>query len=518
MRVLLVNSNIKDDLLAAPPLGLCYVATAAEAAGHDVSMVDLCFAGLGGKRKLTRAIRSFQPDVIGISVRNIDNVNMLRPVWYLPPIAKLTAQIRKITSAPVVIGGSAASLMPEEVLRLLGADYIVVSDGEESFVRLLAAIERGEQPERLPGVGMLVDGKLRLTAPELNKPWNGFPDLGRWVDLRPYRKIGSSYNVQSKRGCRLRCIYCTYNQSLEGSRLRLRSAEDVVDEVEEALFRYRPKIFEFVDSTFNDPVDHSVAILEEIIRRPWNAEFTTMGVVPRNLDDEYLDLMWRAGFRSFMITPDSASETMIRNYRKSFTFEDVVRATEAINRRPFAAWWYFMIGGPGETNETLQESLDFALEHLPRRGRSVTNIAHFFLGVRVYPRTKLWDIAQREGFVPAQADPLRPTWYLSEGLDIDRAIDQMTQAALKCPEIYLGFDEGLLIFSKPARFVFNLLKLPGPYWRYFRAGNAFGLKTGIRWIVRPIDVPGSVRGGLERQGYEGVHLSGRQTHREVTSP
>lgn len=511
MRILLVNSNIKRDFLAAPPLGLCYVAAAAESAGHDVAVVDLCFAGLGAKRKLERAIHTFSPDVIGLSVRNIDNVNMLHPVFYLPDIAKLTARIRGVTRAPMVVGGAAASLMPEEVLRLLNADYIVVSDGEESFVRLLAALERGEQPVGIPGVGMRVDGTFRMTPPELNATWKGFPDLGRWVDLQPYRKIGSSYNVQSKRGCRLQCIYCTYNQSLEGSRLRLRPPRDVVDEIEEALFRYRPKIFEFVDSIFNDPLDHSVAILEEIIRRPWNAEFTTMGVMPRNLDDEYLDLMWRAGFRSFMITPDSASDTMIRSYRKSFTLDDVQRAAEAINRRPFAAWWYFMIGGPGETNETLQTSLDFALEQLPRCGRAVTNIAHFFLGVRVYPRTKLWEIAEREGFVHKEADPLEPIWYISERLDIDRAIDQMSSAALKCPEIYLGFDERVLMFSRPLSFVFNLLNMPGPYWRYFRGGNKFGLKTGIRFIFRPADLPRMVRIALNRQGYEGVHLSGSAT-------
>ncbi len=129
---------------------------------------------------------------------------------------------------------------------------------------------------------MMVDGKFHLTKPELTDFTATTPDLGRWIDLKPYQRIGSSYNVQTKRGCRQHCIYCTYNQSLEGNRLRLRSPKEVVDEIEEALLKYRPKSFEFVDSVFNDPFDHSLAILEEIIRRPWNAEFTAMGVSPRS--------------------------------------------------------------------------------------------------------------------------------------------------------------------------------------------------------------------------------------------
>ena len=111
-------------------------------------------------------------------------------------------------------------------------------------------------------------------------------------------------------------MYCTYNQSLEGARLRLRNPIDVVDEIEDALKKYGPDTFEFVDSVFNDPVDHSMSILEEIIKRPWKARFTAMGVHPRGLDKQYLALMWRAGFRSLMITPESVSDTMLANYSK----------------------------------------------------------------------------------------------------------------------------------------------------------------------------------------------------------
>lgn len=503
MRVLLINSNQKVDLLAAPPLGLCYVASATEAAGHQVQVVDLCFSGNHFHRELFHSIRAFKPEVIGLSIRNIDNVNMLHPISYLPAIRQITKDIRGITSVPLVVGGSGASLMPEQVLEFLGADYIIVSDGEESFVTLLSSIEKKEAPKKIPGLGMMVRGEFHLTPPRLTEFRGGTADLGKWIDIRAYQRIGSSYNIQTKRGCRQQCIYCTYNQSLEGNRLRLRPPDEVVDEIEEALFKYRPATFEFVDAVFNDPLEHSAAIMEGIIRRPWKAEFTAMGVHPRNLDKSYLDLMWKAGFRSLMVTPESVSDKMLTSYRKGFRRDDVVHAAEAINKTSFAAWWFFMIGGPGETNETLQESLDFALEYLQKRGRSVTNIAHFFIGVRIYPHTKLWDIALDEGFISPQADPLETLWYLSQDMDLDQAVSQMIHAASACPEVYLGFDERVLVFSKPAAMVFKMLGLPRPYWRYFRAANHFGLRTGIRFMYRPNDIPGMLRNSLKRQGSNG---------------
>lgn len=504
MRILLINSNRKEDLLAAPPLGICYVATAAESAGHEVSVLDLCFAPRNFNRTLEQAIKEFHPEIIGISVRNIDNVNMLHSINYLTEIVQIVQQIRRCSDAPVVLGGPGASLMPARILKLLKADYIVVSDGEASFVSLLEALEKGDSPAGIPGVGTMDKSKFIFTKPQLpNFDSIKTPDLGKWIDLRPYLKVGSSYNIQTKRGCRQHCIYCTYNQSIEGNTLRLRSPVDVVDEIQDALFRYGPKSFEFVDSVFNDPLDHSGAILEEIARRPWKAEFTAMGMNPRNLDGTYLRLMWRAGFRAFMITPESASPTMIRNYRKGFAPDEVFHAAEAINKTEFAAWWFFMIGGPGETNKTLKESLDFALKYLQKNGRPVTHVAHFFTGVRVYPGTTLWDIACREGFVTADTDAATALWYLSEDLDLDEAVKQMSEAAASCPEIYLGFDERVLVFSKAAAFVFKLLRLPRPYWRYFRAANSLGLSTGIRFMFRPRDIAGLLKDSLRKQGYAG---------------
>jgi anaerobic magnesium-protoporphyrin IX monomethyl ester cyclase len=505
MRVLLINSNLKDDILAAPPIGLCYVASAAEAAGHQVQVLDLCFQS-HIRAMLQRAIDQFSPEVIGISLRNIDNCNMLYPVSYLPEAERLVRVIRELSSATLVLGGSGVSVMPEKVFSCLPVDYIVVSDGEESFVSLLKALQQGESPRDIPGLGMRHQGKFHLTPPRHASFPTIRPNLPKWVDLKPYRQMGSSYLIQTKRGCSHRCIYCTYSQLVEGHRFRLRDPLGVVDELEEAYYRYRPDSFEFVDSTFNDPIDYCNEILEEIVRRPWQAKFSTMGMSPMHLNDSFLELLWQSGFRSFMTTPESASATMICNYQKGFTVDDIILAAEAINRSRFKVMWYFLIGGPGENNQTLQETLDFVTKYLHREKHPPYHLANFYLGVRTYPYTRLWEIAQQEGFIPQDHNPLQQLWYLSEELDLDLAVQQLNQAACRYPEVFLGSAERFLSISKFLALLGNLFSWSQPYLHQVLWISKLLVKLRLRSRFQSWDAATRLRSYLKHQGYRGPLL------------
>jgi radical SAM superfamily enzyme YgiQ (UPF0313 family) len=489
MQILLINTNRKADMLAAPPLGLAYVAAAAAAAGHEVRVLDLCFVQQAQvQAQLENVVKSFNPRVVGLSVRNLDNCNLLYPVSYLPEVRAIAAYLRRLTAAPVVVGGSGAGLCPEAVLKYLGADYVVVSEGEEAFIHLLHALEHGDIPAGIPGLGMMGNQGFRFTPsrpqefPEIN------PDLGRWVNLRPYFRLGSAYPVQSKRGCLQQCIYCTYGQLLEGRRRRLRPPVEVVDEVEEIVYKYRPPLLEFVDAVFNDAWEHTAAILEEIIHRPWKARFTAMGLRPVHLDKPFLGLMWRAGFRTFMVTPESASDVMLANYGKGFTREDVLRTAAALEGTRFTVWWYFLIGGPGETDATFQESLDFARNLAARKRRGGRHLAHFFLGVRLYPGTALWELARQQDLLADGADPLTSRWYLSRHLDLEKTVAALMAAARETPGLYAGLDEAVLESSRLYAFLFRLFHLPGPYWRFFRGGS--GSK---RFPVTPGEIAARIR-------------------------
>ncbi len=502
MRILLINSNLKQDMLAAPPIGICYVAAATAMAGHEVKVLDLCF-----HRDILKAIRtdirSFSPDVVGISIRNLDNGNLLCPRPFLSDIEKIVQGTRDSTLAPIVVGGSAASLTPGPLLKRLGADFIVVSEGEHAFPALLEAIRKGDSPKGIPGVGVIEDNEFNLTPPDLKEFPPYKPETGSWLDLKPYWKIGGTYNIQTKRGCRQHCIYCVYNELLEGGRQRLRNAVDVVDEIEEALLKYEPGTIEFVDSVFNDPLDYCSEILEEIVRRPWKARFTAMGIRPIGLDEKFLRLLDKAGFTSIWISPDSASETMIRNYRKGFTADDVILAAEAINDSRFTSVWSFLIGGPGETHQTLQESLDFTLKYLKRDSHPPLHITNYVLGVRVFPRTPMWDIALQEGLIRDQSDPLDSLFYVSEKLDLDLVLEQIHRTWLECPEITCGYDERFLtVFPRGVVFVARLFGDDQLHWRAIYHANRFLKRTRLIRLA-PLPKADWIRTHLERQGYRG---------------
>jgi hypothetical protein len=102
-----------------------------------------------------------------------------------------------------------------------------------------------------------------------------------------------------------------------------------------------------------------------------------------------------------------------------------------------------------------------------------------------------------------EAPPHATTLEGSEDLDLDRAVNQMTGAASICSEIYLGFDEKILVFSRAAALFFKIFNFSRPYWRYFPAANRLGLMTGLRFMYRPPDMSGLIRDCLRRQGYVG---------------
>ncbi len=501
MRVLLINSNLRDDLFAAPPIGLCYVAGATEAAGHEVEVLDLCF-----KRNVCKEIDTkiavFSPEVVGVSIRNLDNANMLYPISYLPDAKRVLDRVRKTTRVPIVVGGSGAALNPAGILSRLGGDYVVVSDGEKSFVDLLACMDQGGSARNIPGVAMMVDGEFHFRSPKLRDFSGRSPQLGKWVDLKPYRKMGSSFGIQTKRGCRQRCIYCTYNQVLEGNTLRLRPPREVVDEIEDALLEYGIDSFEFVDSVFNDPRDHCTEILEEIVRRPWRARFTAMGVSPKGLDLGFLRLMRKAGFTSLMITPESASATMIGNYRKGFTVDDVIHAAEAVNEARFTSMWFFLVGGPGETNETLRESLTFTLKYLKQDHGPFFNTINYFVGIRLYPGTRLWKIACEEGSVNEQSDALDSLWYLSDEMDLEQGIREMVRSAAECPQLVSGFDERYLSFSGMIAVIGKVFRLKKPYWNILTQVNRVLRKPVLRLSFDAENIAKVLRDrlDLQRQG------------------
>ena len=406
-KVLLVNSNTETAPYPVPPLGLCLVAGRASR-DYDVRVFDGHAAGGGG---LAEALASFEPEYVGLGVRNIDDVVMAAPTYYVDEIAEAFVRpIRSYGRAKLFLGGAGFSVLPAELMARLGADYGIVGEGEEAFAALLAALDRGADPLAIPGV---VDGGGRAETAAIEPPRGrlALPEsrIDALIDFAPYRGRGS-YPVQTKRGCAHECVYCAY-PCIEGRAYRLRDPIEVVDEIAATRARLGDVSVEIVDSTFNDPAGHAEAICAEIARRGLGVRLRTMGVNPAGVTDELVSLMRRAGFAQIDCTPDSGSPRVLAALRKNFDRARLERAATILSAHTMPTMWFFILGGPGETRDTIRETFDFA-----DRFVQPEDMVHVTTGVRIYPGTALASRALDEGIIAKGQSLLPPTFYVSPAL------------------------------------------------------------------------------------------------------
>jgi radical SAM superfamily enzyme YgiQ (UPF0313 family) len=428
-RVLLINTNIEKSPYPVPPLGLCLVASVLEN-----RYITLVYDGVFDEGKsLVDTVRKFNPDYVGFSIRNVDDTVMDRDIFYLDRIITDFIQpVRNVTSVPLILGGSGFSIFPEEIMKLTGADYGIVGEGEDIFPLLLDHLDRGTDIAHIPN---LIRSSKQFSdrnyhAPARSKPNStGASEIFRRVDFIPYLQRGA-YPVQTKRGCSHGCIYCTYPH-LEGKHFRVREPSEIADEIEAVDDRFGNVMFEFVDSTFNDPAGYAEAICREIIKRGRKFRLRTMGINPRHTSDGLFNLMMEAGFVQIDATPDTASPAMLESLGKGFSLEDIGKMALLIRKFDLPAMWFFLFGGPGENGDTYRETIDFI-----DRFVNPDDMVYMNAGLRIYPNTPLHSVAIKEGRIrPGQSvfDP--PVYYFSREMPkeiLDAAIRETSSGRPNC--------------------------------------------------------------------------------------
>ena len=395
-RVLLIACNRARSPFPVYPLGMSMVAEAARRAGHEVAEWDVLHGESIGET-VADAVVGSRPDVVGVSLRNIDNTDSVRLETYAGDLEKIVAQVREATDAPVVLGGSGFSLFAETLLERTGADWGVVGEGEAAFRDLLGSIEGGARPPR----GIL-RGSEALAGDAIASPCR---DAGL-VDF--YLREGGMANVQTKRGCPHRCAYCTY-PLLEGRRYRFRPAGDVVDEIVRLRDGHGVDYVSFTDSVFNDAEGRYLEIAEELVRRevsvPWMAFFR-----PDDFSSENVALLKRAGLACIEWGTDCASDATLAAMHKDFNWDQVVASNRVFAEAGVSCGHFIIFGGPGETPETVDEGL----ENLDRLEQAVV---FAFRGVRILPGTDMERVAREEGVIADETSLFEPVFYHSPAVD-----------------------------------------------------------------------------------------------------
>ncbi len=412
MKILLISANRFTMPYPVYPLGLDYVASAISQR-HNVRIADMNiigdFSGLG------EIIEEFSPDIIGISLRNADTTDTNNPKGFIGQYRELADCIRSISNAPLVLGGSGFTIFPEEMMNALQADYGIIGEGER-LILLLDALEKGNDFSQIPGL-ICKEKPVQIPKP-LDKAFS-LPDLPDLPHTAYYLKNGGMLNLQSKRGCNYNCIYCTYPH-IEGRKLRMVPPEEVA-EAALRLQKAGAKYFFVTDAVFNSHYEHSAEVARAFCKAgisiPWGAFFIP-GIPP----DGYYQCLAEAGLRHAEFGTESLSNTMLSAYGKPFRAEHVFAAHKAAIEAGIHAAHYFLLGGPGETSETLGESLS-EIDRLEK------TVLFFFCGMRIYPHTRLHEIALAEGQIKENQNLLEPVYYHSKYISTEEILRQVREKA-----------------------------------------------------------------------------------------
>jgi len=363
------------------PLGLAYVAAYLEKFGYKVECLDAVAEGLTTRDVLKKITRS-KPRFLGLSV--------LTPA---APNAYRIARQAKELGVTTIMGGIHPTALPAEALEN-GADFVVIGEGEVTVAELIEAIDCNRNVDTVRGIAYTRNGSIGTTDPrppidELDKL--PFP-AREMFPLRKYPRIERASpggEIMSSRGCPYSCLFCS-SRLVHGRKFRARSPQNVVDEIDEIVQKFRIRRIGFLDDTFTINKERVVRICDLIRERGLDIEWyceTRVDLVDREL----LQKMKNCGCFLIEYGVESGSERVLRRIKKGITLDQTRRAfamTKEVGIRTRAD---FMIGNPTETKEDAKETLKLAIELDPWRAS--------FSIVTPLPGSELYEYALRNNML-----------------------------------------------------------------------------------------------------------------------
>jgi anaerobic magnesium-protoporphyrin IX monomethyl ester cyclase len=433
MRVFLCQSYLGPVSSAPPlvfPIGLAYLASMIKD-DHEVHCWDPN-AAQNAMKEFPRLLEKTTPEIVGVSFRNIDSGVSFAPHWYYPYLVSMIRMIKEILpSCKLVVGGCGFSLFAKEIMeRNPEIDFGVVLDGEHALSQLLKNIEH---PERVGNLVFRKNGQILFTERRFYDFESLPPPARELFDLQNYRKKRYTVSVQTKRGCGFNCIFCP-NKFLLGCRYRLRAPKKVVDEIEQLVNTYGIDSYFFVDSTFNHPYDHSRRIVQELIRRKlevnWSAEFATAFV-----NEGFMRKAIRTGCGLFYFSPDGASDRALNFLGKGMRVEHIEKTILLVRKLEGANVGYnFMLDLPYYNSEHVAGLARIASRMIVELREKLYGIS--LTRMRICPYTSIYEIAVKEGKLRQSADILYPAFYSASSiLSMENIIAELLRKSCSCLDI-----------------------------------------------------------------------------------
>ena len=369
-----------------PPLGLCSLAAVLRKAGVPVSILDADALNLTIEQ-VGEHVRQVKPTIVGVTTTTIA----------LNAAYQVCKAVRRIDEdILIVLGGPQVSVMPAETADHPAVDVAVSGEGEPTILSLVeAGGDRAAWPA-IPGLAYRENGRIVRTGPgrrvknvnALPLPARDLVPLDRYYDRTTTHERAMS--ILTARGCPYRCLFC--EREVVGHGFRPFDPMRVVDEMQEIVGRYGFREVVIYDDTFTANIRHATIICEEILRRglrfPWDCRTRVDRVTPK-----LLRLMKRAGCQRISYGIESANPRILKILRKGITPAQAVQAVRWTRQAGIRSLAYFMLGSPGETRETIEQTIRFSL-------RLGADFAYYSMTVP-WPGSDMWTRAVAEGLVDA---------------------------------------------------------------------------------------------------------------------
>ena len=371
------------------PLGLAYLASSLEEAGHKVDVLWLsCFQFLLAHRLLLSELDRLHPDVLGIQMLSVNRVSSYRLIEHC---------LANYPELPIVVGGIHASLMAEQIVERFKKVIVVIGEGEATLLELLSAIGAGGDLARVKGIAYWRgDAVVRTEERDLLYAIDSLPHPKHilFFDAEPERTTGY---ILTSRGCPFECSFCCLYPSSR-RKYRERNTDDVVSEIVGLKHRYpRLRTVVILDDTFTLDNDRVVEFCQRIIALDLNIDFIAAGRV-KPVAEEMLGYMEKAGFRRLEFGVETGAENLMHNNRKGITRADVEDLFRKISRFNIAIAIYLIVGLPGEDEDTVDETVSFV--------KNLQNIRYFCLEglckLWAYPGTEIYEIMKASGHISDQ--------------------------------------------------------------------------------------------------------------------
>ncbi len=380
MRFLLVNPHYPISETPSPPLGLAYLAGALERAGVEVHILDFVVFPYS-RAALESFLRHFKPDVVGVTSVTM---NFKDAICKLHDVKNFDPDILTVMGGPHVTfcGEKTLAAHPE-------LDVVVVGEGEQTVVELAEIVHNRDDLKYIKGIQYRNGSEIQSTP--LRSPFelDQLPIPSRHLlPLGRYRALGMPISMTTSRGCPYQCTFCV-GRKMGGARVRRRNPAHVVAELE-YLNTLNFHQINIADDLFTANQDHCLAVCDEIIRRNLKLKWTSFARVD-TVSEEIMVRMKSAGCNAVSFGIESANPEILKKIKKGITIKQVIAAVKLCTQVGITPYASFILGLPGETPETLKETLGFSRE-LKKMG-----LASGFHLLAPFPGTEIREYSRQLG-------------------------------------------------------------------------------------------------------------------------